>query len=93
MHDHGHYHSPEHKKKLVNRLSRIIGHLQKVKSMVENDEDCSDILVQLSAVDSAIRSAQKVIINEHISHCIIHAVEDHDTQALEEFPKAIEKFL
>ncbi|MBR2995144.1 MAG: metal-sensing transcriptional repressor, partial [Lachnospiraceae bacterium] len=45
MHDHGHYHSPEHKKKLVNRLSRIIGHLQKVKSMVENDEDCSDILV------------------------------------------------
>ena len=92
-HVHGHYHSPEHKKKVLNRLARIIGHLQKVKDMVENDEDCADILVQLSAVNSAVRSLGKVIINEHITHCLIHAMEDGDSHSIEEFRKAIERFL
>ncbi len=90
---HGHYHSPEHKKKLLNRLARIIGHLQKVKDMVETDEDCADILVQLSAVNSAVRSLGKVIINEHINHCLIHAMEDGDNRSIEDFQKAIERFL
>ena len=77
----------------VRRLSRIIGHLQKVKDMVENDEDCADILVQLSAVNSAVRSLGKVIINEHITHCLIHAMEDGDSHSIEDFQKAIERFL
>lgn len=90
---HGHYHSPEHKKRVLNRLARIIGHLQKVKDMVEADEDCADILVQLSAVNSAVRSLGKVIINEHINHCLIHAMEDGDNRSIEDFQKAIERFL
>jgi DNA-binding FrmR family transcriptional regulator len=92
-HEHGHYHSPEHKKKVLKRLARIIGHLQKVKNMVENDEDCADVLVQLSAVNSAVRGLGKVIINEHITHCLIHAMEDGDSQSIEDFQKAIERFL
>ena len=92
-HVHGHYHSPEHKKKVLNRLARIIGHLQKVKDMVENDEDCADVLVQLSAVYSAVRSLGKVIINEHITHCLIHAMEDGDSHSIDDFQKAIERFL
>ena len=92
-HVHGHYHSPEHKKKVLNRLARIIGHLQKVKDMVENDEDCADVLVQLSAVNSALRSLGKNIINEHMTHCISHALEDGDTKAVEDFQKAVEKFI
>lgn len=46
---HHHYHSPEHKHKVINRLSRAIGHLNKVKQMVQDDADCSEILIQLSA--------------------------------------------
>ena len=61
--------------------------------MVENDEDCADILVQLSAVNSAVRSLGKVIINEHITHCLIHAMEDGDSHSIEDFQKAIERFL
>jgi DNA-binding FrmR family transcriptional regulator len=91
--EHGHYHSPEHKKRVLNRLARIIGHLQKVKDMVENDEDCADILIQLSAVSSAVRGLGKVIINEHITHCLIHAMEDGDDKSIEDFRKAIERFL
>ena len=90
---HGHYHSPEHKKRVLNRLARIIGHLQKVKDMVENDEDCANILIQLSAVSSAVRGLGKVIINEHITHCLIHAMEDGDDRSIEDFRKAIERFL
>lgn len=88
-----HYHSPEEKKRQLNRISRAIGHLQHVKKMIEEDEDCADVLIQLSAVRSAIKNLGKEIINEHITHCISHAVQDGDTEAVEEFKKAIEKFL
>jgi DNA-binding FrmR family transcriptional regulator len=90
---HAHHHSPEHKKRVINRLARIIGHLNKVKDMVERDEDCADGLIQLSAVSAAIRSLGKVIISEHISHCIIHAVEDGDKKSIDDFKSAIDRFL
>ena len=90
---HGHYHSPEEKKKQLNRLSKAIGHLQHVRVMMENDEDCADVLMQLSAVDSALRSLGKAIISEHMTHCIAHALEDGDTGAVEDFRKAVEKFI
>ncbi len=90
---HSHHHSPEAKKKQLNRISRAIGHLQHVKTMIENDEDCAEVLIQLAAVRSAINGLGKEIINEHIEHCITHAVEDHDTEALDEFRLAIKKFL
>ena len=89
---HAHFHSPEEKKRQLNRLNRVIGHLQHVKKMIEADEDCADVLTQLSATRSAITGLGKEIMNEHISHCIYHAVEDGDTEAIEEFKKAIEKF-
>ena len=92
-HTHGHYHSPEEKKKQLNRISRAAGHLQRVKKMIENDEDCADVLVQLSAVEAALHNLGKEIINEHMTHCISHAIEDGDTHAIEEFQKAIKKFL
>lgn len=92
-HEHGHYHTPEEKKKQLNRISKAIGHLQHVKVMMENDEDCSDVLIQLSAVEAALHNLGKEIINEHMTHCITHAIEDGDTTAVEEFQKAIKKFL
>ncbi|MCI5934872.1 MAG: metal-sensing transcriptional repressor, partial [Lachnospiraceae bacterium] len=90
---HKHYHSQEEKKKQINRISKAIGHLQHVKTMIENDEDCADVLMQLSAVTSALRNLGKEIINEHMTHCIAHALEDGDTTAVEEFKKAVKKFI
>lgn len=92
-HDHLHHHSPEEKKRQLNRLSRAIGHLQHVKKMIENDADCSEVLIQLSAVRSAINNLGKEIINEHLAHCIAHAVEEGDTAAITEFQDAIKKFI
>ncbi len=91
-HSYAHFHSPEEKKRQLNRISRVIGHLQHVKKMIEADEDCADVLTQLSATRSAITGLGKEIMNEHIRHCISHAIEDGDMEAVEEFQKAIEKF-
>lgn len=92
-HDHGHIHSEEHTKAVLNRLSRIIGHMESTKRMVEDGRDCSEVLIQLSAVESAIRSVSRVILKEHLSTCIIDAVKHDDTQTLEELQKAIDKFI
>ncbi len=92
-HKHSHYHDPKEKKRQINRLSRIIGHLEHVKTLIENDEDCANVLMQISATKSALNGLGKSIINEHISHCIAHAIEDGDMESLEEFQKAIEKYI
>lgn len=92
-HRHHHHHSEEHRREVSNRLARAIGHLQKVKQMVDDDDDCSDVLVQLAAVKSAINNTGKVILKDHMEHCIVHAVEDGDTEMIDELNAAIDKFM
>ncbi len=90
---HGHYHDPEEKKRQINRLARIIGHLEHVKRMLEADEDCSAVLMQLSATRSALNGLSKQIIKEHMAHCIVHAIEDGDMEAVERFQEAIQRYM
>lgn len=90
---HNHNHDHTHTREVVNRLARAIGHLQKVKQMVEDGEDCSQVLVQLAAVKSALNSTGKVILKDHLEHCIVHAVEDGDTEVLNELSDAIDRFV
>lgn len=92
-HTHTHVHDPKEKKRQLARLSRVIGHLEYVRRMLQADEDCSDVLIQISASKSALNGLGKQIITEHIAHCVTHAVEEGDTAALEEFRKAIDKYL
>ncbi|XCP87205.1 metal-sensing transcriptional repressor [Roseburia hominis] len=92
----GHYkhvHSVAEKKAVINRLSRVIGHLEAVKRMVERDEDCSEVLIQLAAVRSAINNTGKVVLKNHLNHCIVHAVEEGDDEAIELLNQAIDKFV
>lgn len=92
-HPHGHVHSEEEKKAVINRLSKAAGHLEAVKRMVQNDADCSDVLIQLAAVRSAINNTGKVVLKNHMNHCIVEAVEEHDTKAIEKLNQAIDKFM
>lgn len=92
-HIHGHVHSEEEKRAVVNRLSKAIGHLEAVKRMVQKDADCSDVLIQLAAVRSAINNTGKVVLKNHINHCIVEAVEEHDTEAIGKLNQAIDKFM
>ena len=90
---HAHVHDPAVKKREINRISRIIGHLEYVKRMLEADEDCAEVLTQLSAVRSALNGLGKQIIDEHLKHCIAHAIEEGRTDVVEDFEIAIGKFL
>ena len=89
----GHPHVHENTKAVLNRLSRAIGHLESVKKMVEDGRDCSEVLVQIAAVRSAINNVGKVILQDHIRHCIVDAVEEDDDQAIDDLCQAIDKFV
>lgn len=88
-----HTHSHEHTKAVINRLSRAIGHLESIKKMVENGRDCSEVLIQLSAVKAAINNTGKVILQDHIQHCLVDAIESGDRKEIEELNKAIDRFI
>ena len=98
-HDHGHTHPHTHThthqntKAVLNRLSRAIGHMESIKRMVEDGRDCSEVLVQLSAVKAAINNTAKVILKDHIEHCMVDAVESGDHEAIEELTAAIDRFI
>lgn len=89
----GHTHSHTQTKAVLNRLSRAIGHLESVKRMVEDGRDCTEVLIQLSAVKSAINNTGKLILKDHIEHCIVHAVQSGDAEAIRQLEDAIDKFV
>ena len=86
-HHHSHGHTHTNTRAVLNRLSRAIGHLESIKRMVEDGRDCSEVLIQLSAVKSAINNTGKVILKDHIEHCMVDAVESGDHQAIDRFIK------
>ena len=88
-----HEHEHENCRAVLNRMSRAIGHMESVKRMVEEGRDCSEILIQVSAVKSAINNIGKLILKDHISHCVVDAVEENNLEVLEELNDAIDKFI
>lgn len=61
--------------------------------MVEEGQDCSQVLIQLAAVKSALNNTGKIILKDHINHCIVEAVETGDKKALEDLSAAIDQFM
>ena len=92
-HEHSHGHTHQNTKAVLNRLSRAIGHLESIRRMVEDGRDCTEVLIQLSAVKAAINNTGKVILQDHIEHCIVDAVEHGDREAIKELEKAIDRFM
>lgn len=92
-HNHSHTHDPKEIRRIVNRLSRSIGHLESVKRMVEDGKDCSDVLIQLAAVRAELNSTGKQLLKEHMEHCIVEALEEQDSEALQKLNQAIDQFM
>ena len=91
-HEHGHGHTHTQTRAVINRLSRAIGHLESVKHMVEDGRDCTEVLMQLAAVRSALNSTAKVILKDHLEHCLTDREGDL-SQNLEALNEAIDKFM
>ena len=90
-HTHGHVH--ENQKAVINRLARAVGHLEKATRMVEDGYDCSEVLVQLAAVRSALDNTGKVILQDHLRHCMVDAVAAGDQSAIDDLCEAVDKFM
>ena len=96
FHDHGdgvlHAHHHTQTKTVLNRLARAIGHLEYVKRMVEEGKDCTEVLIQLAAIRSALNNTAKIILKDHIEHCISDA-DGGNEDRLKELNDAIDKFI
>jgi DNA-binding FrmR family transcriptional regulator len=88
---HSHVHTKT--KAVLNRMARLIGHMESVKRMIEDGRDCSEVLIQLSAVDAAVKSVSRVILKDHLEHCIVDAVKNGDEKSLDDLNKAIDQIL
>ena len=69
---------------LVNRLHRIEGQVRGIERMVEDDRYCIDILTQLGAVSTALESLAVTILDDHVQHCVAHALASGDEKAARE---------
>ena len=92
-HNHSHTHDPAKIKAIMNRLSKSIGHMESIKKMLENQRDCADVLIQLAAVRSEINNTGKLLLKEHMEHCIVEAVQENDQQAITRMNQAIDMFM
>lgn len=90
---HSHPHHHENTKAVINRMNRAIGHMEAVRNMVEDGRDCSEVLIQIAAVRSAINNIGKIILEDHINHCLVDAIETGDDQVLKDLNDAIDKFI
>jgi DNA-binding FrmR family transcriptional regulator len=93
-HSHGHSHDAEAQRRIINRLSRIEGHVRGIKTMVQEDRPCPDVLIQIAAIRGALDRVARAILDEHLSACVVRAAEDGNIEAeLEELKAALDRFL
>ncbi|MEO0934616.1 MAG: metal-sensitive transcriptional regulator [Cyanobacteria bacterium J06641_2] len=91
---HDHVHSEESLRKIVNRLSRIEGHVRGIKTMVQQNTPCPDVLLQIAAVRGAIDKVARIVLDEHLTECVARAAKDGNIDAeMEELKAALDRFL
>ena len=85
--------SPEEQKALLTRLKKAEGQIRGIEKMVEDDLYCPDILIQVSAVTSALNSFNKVLMAEHIRGCVAEDLKEGKTESIDEFVKVVQKLM
>lgn len=80
-------------KNLHDRLNRIIGQIQAIDRMIDEDVPCEDVLSQINAAKSALHKAGQVVLEGHLKHCVRDGIEHGDAdKTIESFAKAVERF-
>ena len=87
-------HQHKQTKNIIHRLARIEGHVRAVKNMVEEGRDCSDVLIQIAAVRSAIDRVGRILLEDHIEHCLLGSLENGDVdELLADLKIALDRFI
>ena len=82
-----------HTKAVLNRISRATGHMNSVKKMIEDGRDCSEVLIQLSAVRAEIVNISKIILKDHLDHCVVKALRENGEEGIKQLQEAIDRLL
>ncbi len=91
---HHHIHSEESLRQVVNRLSRIEGHIRGIKVMVKESRPCPDVLVQIAAVRGALDRVARVVLDEHLTECVARAAQEGNIETeLAALKSALDRFL
>lgn len=83
----------ENKKKLINRLSRIEGQIRGIKSMVESDAYCNDILVQCAAVNAAVNAFNRELLSSHVKGCVVRDIQNGELEVIDELLDTLQKLM
>lgn len=83
----------EEYRSLVNRLSRIEGQVRGIKNMIENDAYCTDVLVQVSAVQAALNAFSKELLSNHIHTCVAENIRKGDDSVIDELVVTLQKLM
>ncbi len=82
----------ETKKQLTNRLNRIEGQIRGIKKMIEEDRYCNDVLIQLSAVESSVKSLSNQVLENHLLTCISNEIEKGNLEVIDELISLFKRF-
>lgn len=84
--------SEEEKKTLITRMNRLIGQMNGVKKMIEEDRYCDDILIQLSAIDKSVKSLANLLLDKHMHSCLIENIQGGNLEVVDEVVDLFRRF-
>ncbi|MEH1871185.1 metal-sensing transcriptional repressor [Nostoc sp.] len=91
---HAHVHSEESLRRIANRLSRIEGHVRGIKTMVQQNSPCPDVLLQIAAVRGALDKVARIVLDEHLTECIARAAQEGNIDVeIKQLKAALDRFL
>lgn len=89
-----HVHSEESLRQIINRLSRIEGHIRGVKTMISESRPCPEVLIQIAAIRGALDRVARIILDEHFSECVARAAKEGNIEVeIEQLKAALDRFL
>lgn len=80
------------KRDVARRVNRAVGQLNAIRQMVEEDRYCGDVLVQLAAVESAIRAISREVLQDHLETCVVEHIQAGDTSVIDEVMQLLKRF-
>jgi DNA-binding FrmR family transcriptional regulator len=87
------HHSDQTKSNLTSRLNRIEGQIRGVKGMIEKDTYCDDVLNQIAAIQAALNSVGKLLLEHHLNSCVIERIQEGDNAVIKELMTTMNKLM
>ena len=84
--------SQELQNDLQKRLNRVIGQLNGVKSMIDDNRYCGDVLVQLAAAESAVHRVSALLLQDHLETCVVEQIQKGNVEVVDEVMQLLQKF-